>query len=74
MPSWLLALLIKPIAAMGIVVFYYFGIIKPIQWLDRRLPPSRWKDALFRERGTQRTAHARVAPDRLLQQDTIRGR
>lgn len=49
--SWWWVLLLKGAIAMAISIFYYGGIIAPLRLLYEKLPPSRWKDALFRERG-----------------------
>lgn len=45
-------MLLKPVIGLAMIVAYYFGIIVPLRWAKRRLPPSKWKDALFRERGS----------------------
>lgn len=49
--SWWWVLLLKPAIALAMTVMYYGGIIVPLRKLYDWLPPSRLKDALFRERG-----------------------
>ncbi len=49
--SWWWVLLMKPVIALALTVLYYGGIIVPLRKLYDLLPPSAWKDALFRERG-----------------------
>lgn len=56
MPSWLLALGLKPLIAVAIVAAYFFGIIVPLRWLERRLPNNAFVRFLFRERWRQRSA------------------
>ena len=48
-------LLLKPVAVIGVAGAYYFAVYKPVKWLSKRLPDSRLKHALFRERGTYDT-------------------
>ena len=45
-------LLLKPIAVFGVAGAYYVAVYKPVKWLAKRLPATRLKHALFRERGT----------------------
>lgn len=52
MEPWIYVLLLKPIAVFGVAGAYYVAVYKPVKWLAKRLPDSRLKHALFRERGT----------------------
>lgn len=45
----------KPLAVLGVAGCYYVAVYKPVKWLTKRLPNSRLKHALFRERGTYDT-------------------
>lgn len=66
MPNWAFALLLKPLIAMAMVALYYFGIIVPLRWAQRRLPDNAFWRFLFRERG-HRNVRARAAnPDQRL--------
>ena len=55
MEPWIYVLILKPFAVLGVAGAYYFAVYKPVKWLSKRLPDSRLKDALFRERGTYDT-------------------
>lgn len=73
--SWWWVLLLKGVIAMGIAIFYYGGIIVPLRLLYEKLPPSRWKDVLFRERGncppSYGPGYRRQAPDRAHDRPTL---
>jgi hypothetical protein len=67
-PAWVLALGLKPLIAVAIVALYYFGIIAPLRWIERRLPNNAFVRFLFRERGRRDVrAHATDPDKRLLQ-------
>lgn len=49
--TWLWGILLKLAIAPVLVAIYYFGIVVPLRWAYRNLPPSPLKDALFKKRG-----------------------
>lgn len=50
MDTWLILVIAMLFAKFGIAIVYYFGIIWPIQWLEKKIPPSKWKEILFKQR------------------------
>ena len=73
--SWWWALLLKPLIALAIAAFYYGGIIVSLRRIYDALPPSRLKDALFRERGNCAPSYGpgyrRQSPDRAHDRTTL---
>lgn len=63
--TWL-ALVVKPLIAMGFAAVYYFGIIVPVRWVQRRYPHNRVVQFLFRERGGKNPRRAADPDHRLL--------
>ena len=55
MDSWIIVLLFKPLALLGVAGAYYLIVYKSAKWLEKRFPDGRLKHALFRERGTYDT-------------------
>lgn len=53
MPTWMLALILKPLFAVLFVAFWFFVVVLGLRWIYPRLPKSKLVDALFRERGSR---------------------
>ena len=49
--TWVWVLLLKALIVPVLIAVYYFGIVLPLRWAYRALPPSPLKDALFKKRG-----------------------
>lgn len=63
----------KPLFAIGLIALYYFALIVPLRWLDKRLPDTPLKRFLFRERGRYRPARAAHADKRGLHYTALIG-
>lgn len=53
MEGWMLALLMKGAAGIGLAFGYWLVVYKGAALIGRFIPPGRVKDFLFRERGRQ---------------------
>lgn len=71
MPDWALALALKFAVAYALAALYFFGLLRPLEWLRKKLPRSRWVEVLFRERGTDRPTEPTSAPHRPSKQKAI---
>lgn len=65
MPTWGWALLLKPLAAVGVAFVYYVVVYKGSRFIGRFITNKRLRDFLFRERGRHdagRSASTRDKP------------
>lgn len=51
----LLALVMKPVIGFALALAYFFVLLLSLRWVERKLPDSRIKRFLFRERGRYST-------------------
>ncbi len=71
MPDWAVVIAMKIVAAWFLAALYYFGLLRPLEWIRRRLPDARWVDVLFRERGTGGASKPARPPNDGLKQRAI---